>query len=80
MARHNEDWEPSAMEIYAEKWLKEHGFEFRLMKRYISKSIYEVSKNGLDCEYHIFSKVEDPAGYMDGFQKFWETYEKVYGT
>jgi len=79
VAYYNNDWEPSKMEKYAEKWFSDHGYQFRLLKRFISKSIYEVSKDGIACEYHVASKVADPAGFMRGFEQFWGTYSKVYG-
>ena len=47
MARSNLGWEPSKMEQYAERYWLVNGYDAKLIKRYISKSIYEISKDGL---------------------------------
>ena len=38
--------EKSSVEVKAEKWMKENGFQFLVLKQYISKTIYEIEKDG----------------------------------
>lgn len=74
MARGNGhlEWESSKDEQYAEKWWTDHGFTWKLIKRFISKSVYEVSKDGTTMNYEIVNvensnmklRMEGPAGFI----------------
>lgn len=70
----SKEWEFSPGEKYAIRWLEEHGFDVVLEKRYISKDIFRVSKDGLSDKFHLplgNSKI-DYCGVMDQFEKHWE--------
>ena len=47
------EWDFSKEETYAIQWLESHGFDVVLKKRYISKDIFEVSKNGITDTFHL---------------------------
>ena len=76
MRNGNLKWESSRNEEYAEKWWTEHGFAWKLVKRFISYSEYEVTKDDLTIKYQIQNIprmnikqfMEGPAG----FTKCWE--------
>lgn len=72
MARSNLEWEASPAERYAEKYWQENGFEVKLIKRYQSKSVYEVSRDGLTHKEEIPYTVRRFGEYMRQFQKGWD--------
>lgn len=72
MARSNLEWEASPAERYAEKYWRENGFEVKLVKRYQSKSVYEVSRDGLTRKEEIPDTVRRFGEYMKQFQKGWD--------
>ena len=41
-------WTATKIEKYAEKWFKDNGFTFELVKQYVSKTVYNVYKDGSD--------------------------------
>lgn len=61
--------EKSKIESYAEKWFKEHGFEFKILKQYLSKTNYEVTKDGVTDTFELSSSVTDGKLYMDNYGK-----------
>ena len=77
MARSNLGWEPSKMEQYAERYWLVNGYDAKLIKRYISKSIYEISKDGLIDGYEVPNTVKDPARFMDEFERYWDILKKT---
>lgn len=70
------EWESSKDEKYAEKWWTNNGFTWKLVKRFINYSEYEVTKDDLTVKYQIPNNgrmnikqfMEGPAG----FTKCWE--------
>ena len=42
------DWEKSRAEKYAEKYWKKHGYHYQPKRKYMSKSVYLVSKDGVE--------------------------------
>lgn len=67
-------WERTKAEKYAEKFWEENGFAFTVKREYASKTIYKVSKNGVELEYAISSDITDPKGDMKNFEKQFEMY------
>ena len=67
------EWEFSAGEKYAIRWLEEHGFDVVLEKRYISKDIFRVSRDGLTDKFQLplGDHRIDYRGVMDQFDKHW---------
>jgi hypothetical protein len=72
MAKSNLDWEASPAEKYAERWWKKNGFDVKLLKRYQSKSIYEISRDGLTRKEEIPYTVKKFGEYMKQFQEGWD--------
>ena len=60
-------WEATKNERYAEKWFKDNGFEFKLIKQYVSKTVYEVRKDGLVEKFELLNGVTDIKKYMGQF-------------
>ena len=77
MAKSNLDWEASPAEKYAERWWKKNGFEVKLLKRYQSKSIYEISRDGLTRKEEIPYTVKKFGEYMKQFQKGWDMLAEI---
>lgn len=47
------EWDFSAGEKYAIKWLEDNDFEVVINKRYISKTIFSVTKNGVTDNFNL---------------------------
>lgn len=76
MARGNGhlEWDSSKDERYAEKWWTEHGYSWTLKKRFISKSVYEISKDGITHDYEVPNAKIDMKRFMEGaagFTHYW---------
>ena len=62
------------------KWFNKNGFDGKIVKQYVSKTIFEISKDG------ILDKFELPQGiifknikaYMEQFMKNWDMYCELY--
>ena len=52
-------------EKFAERWFAQHGFEWKCVKQYISKTVYEISKDGLTYKWELPYGVTDAKKYMD---------------
>ena len=76
MARGNGhlEWESSKHEKYAEQWWTDHGFTWALKKRFISKSVYSVTKDGITMEYELPNEYRmDIKLFMEGgFTAHWK--------
>lgn len=72
------EWESSKDEKFAENWWTEHGFSWKLTKRFISKSVYAVTKDGVTVNYEIPNEARmNIRKYMEGpagFTHYWEMY------
>lgn len=42
----NAKWDFSKEEKYAIKWLNENNFDGKIIKQYISKTVFEISRDG----------------------------------
>lgn len=56
-------------EKFCENWLTRNGYSWECKKRYISKSVYSVSKDGTTDTVEICSTVTDAKKYMEMFSK-----------
>lgn len=65
--------EKSSVEVKAEKWMKENGFQFQVLKQYISKTIYEIEKNGFKTKFELPMSVMNVKKYMELYKKDFET-------
>ena len=75
------EWESSKAQKAAETWWTEHGFEWKLIKRFISKSEYEISKDGYTMNYEVpnIASTENNQ-FMEGasgFAQSWKIFIEV---
>lgn len=55
----------STMDLeYAERWFINHGFDCYLVKQCISKTVYRVSKNGVEDRFELPRAVDKPKEFM----------------
>ena len=57
--------ELSNQEKYAEKWFEKNGFTYRYVKQWISKTVYEISKDGLTYKWELPYDVTNINQYME---------------
>lgn len=70
----NAKWDFSKEEEYVIKWFNDNGFNGKVIRQYVSKTIFEIEKD------NIVDKFELPQGivfnsissYMKQFQKNWD--------
>ena len=70
----NAKWDFSKEEKYVIKWFNDNGFNGKVIKQYVSKTIFEIEKD------NIVDKFELPQGivfnsissYMKQFEKNWD--------
>lgn len=67
-------WDFSKEEKYAIKWLEDNGFEGRIEKQYVSKTIFTISKNGVTTKFELPQGVvfKNIASYMEQYKRNWE--------
>lgn len=78
----NAKWDLSNSEKFAIKWLEENGYDGKIIKQYISKTIFEVSKDDVTDKFELaqgikFGSIET---YMEMFKKSWKMLCKLNGT
>jgi hypothetical protein len=77
----NLNWESSRDEQYVENYWTEHEYTWKLTKRFVSKSVYEVSKDGYIIEYEVPSVERmNPEQFVKNFEQYWilsVQYQKV---
>ena len=61
---------------YAEKYWMRHGYQFKLVKQYISKSVYLVGKDGVTMKYQHPAVVDDNRGIMECFENTFNMFRK----
>ena len=66
--RTNAKWEKSRAERYAERWFINHGFDCYLVKQYINKTVYRVSKDGIEDRFELPRAVENPKEFMQMYE------------
>lgn len=70
-------WELHPREKKAIKWLEKHGYDVVLTKQYLSKLVFEVSKNGISIKFEFPKGVTDVDGYMELFEQSFELATKL---
>ena len=71
------DAEKNRIEEAAEAWWEKNGFQFKFKARYLTKSVYSVSKNGKSSVYEIPFCITDMKGFMEGFKTYWRLVESI---
>lgn len=72
-------WELHPREEKAIKWLDEHGYDAVLIKQYLSKLVFDVSKNGATVKFEYPKSVTDVEGYMELFEREFCLATKIQG-
>ena len=69
----NAKWDFSKIEEYAIKWFNENGFDGKIEKQYLSKTIFTVSKDGVadKFELHQDIKIKSIKKYIDQYMVNW---------
>ena len=62
-------WDLHPREEAAIKWLNEHDYDVVLVKQYLSKLVFDVSKNGITEIFEFPKSVTDVDNYMKLFEK-----------
>lgn len=67
-------WDFSREEKYVIKWLEDNGFTGKIVKQYISKTIFEIAKDGITDRFELPQGIvfKDIRGYMEQYKKNWE--------
>lgn len=70
----NAKWDFSKEEKFVIKWFEENGYNGRIIKQYISKTIFEISKDGITEKFELPQGIEfkNIKGYMEQYRKNWE--------
>lgn len=69
------EWEFDKGEKYAIKWFEDRGFDVTIKRRYISKTIFEVTKDGVTDNFQL------PQGLSSvDYKQVMEAYGKSFDT
>jgi glycerophosphoryl diester phosphodiesterase len=61
----------SKNEKYVIKWLNDNQFEGKIVKQYVSKTIFEIEKEGIVDKFELPQGIENISSYMKQYQKNW---------
>lgn len=61
----------SKNEKYVIKWLNDNQFEEKIVKQYVSKTIFEIEKEGIVDKFELPQGIENISSYMKQYQKNW---------
>lgn len=69
----NAKWNFSKEEKFTIKWFNENGYDGKLIRQYVSKTIFEISKDGVKDKFElpqgiVFHNIKN---YMEQFRKNW---------
>ena len=69
----NAKWDLSKKEKSAIKWLDDNGYNGKILKQYVSKTIFEISKDGITDNFELPQSIDSKQikNYMEQFQKNW---------
>lgn len=70
----NAKWDFSKEEKFTIQWFNDNGYDGKIIKQYISKTIFEISKDGITEKFElpqgiVFRNIKD---YMEQYRKNWE--------
>lgn len=71
----NTKWDLSKEEKTAIKWLDDNGYNGKILKQYVSKTVFEISKDGITDNFELPQGIDSKQikNYMEQFQKNWNT-------
>lgn len=70
----NAKWDFSKEEKFVIEWLNKHYFEGKIVKQYVSKTIFQIEKDGVSDKFELPQGIvfKDISAYMNQFQKNWD--------
>lgn len=70
----NTKWDLSKEEKAAIKWLDDNGYNGKILKQYVSKTIFEISKDGITDKFELPQGIDSKQikNYMEQFEKNWD--------
>ena len=69
----NAKWDFSKEEKFAIKWFEDNGFTGKIVKQYVTKTIFEISKDGITDRFELPQGVvfKNIKGYMEQYRRNW---------
>lgn len=69
----NAKWDLSKEEKSAIKWLDDNEYNGKILKQYVSKTVFEISKDGITDKFELPQGIgsKQIKNYMEQFQKNW---------
>lgn len=71
--------EKSKVEKSIERKMKAKGFEITMLKQYISKTVYTISKDGFEQKVEVPSNVTDTTSYANMLLELFQASAKING-
>lgn len=70
----NAKWDFSKEEKYVIKWFNDNGFNGKIIKQYVSKTIFEIEKDSIVDKFELPQGIvfNNISSYMKQFQKNWD--------
>lgn len=70
----NAKWDFSKEEKFAIQWFNDNGYDGKIIKQYISKTVFEISKDGITEKFELPQGIvfRNIKGYMEQYRKNWE--------
>lgn len=72
----NAKYDFSKEEKYVINWFNENGFDGKIIKQYVSKTVFEITKDGISDKFELPQGIvfKNIKAYMEQFMKNWEMY------
>lgn len=69
----NAKWDLSKEEKSVIKWLDDNEYNGKILKQYVSKTVFEISKDGITDNFELPQGIDSKQikNYMEQFQKNW---------
>lgn len=69
----NAKWDFSKEEKFVIKWFEENGFTGKIVKQYVTKTIFEISKDGITDRFELPQGIvfKNIKGYMEQYRRNW---------
>ena len=69
----NAKWDFSKEEKFVIKWFEENGFTGKIVKQYVTKTIFEISKDDITDRFELPQGVvfKNIKGYMEQYRRNW---------
>ena len=76
----NAKWDFSKEEKYVINWFNKNGFSRKIVKQYVSKTIFEITKDDISDKFELPQGIafKNIKAYMEQFMKNWDMYCELY--